>query len=192
VLLRNDVEETPELLQEIANYDQTLPATLRREGMRRALEAQGIAAAAAARAVAAAAVAAAATGEGADSRDPAVQAAAAAAVAAAAAAAAKGNMPVLDGQVQFLPAAASTRSLPGFGAKTIRRLAAKPRGRPRKHKAAGGRLHPSVWYMHQHTSRSHSVESWLRLSGALACIKCTSCLCVKLCLRSQLLLLAAA
>jgi hypothetical protein len=137
VVLRNDLEETPELLQRIAAYDQTLPGTLRREGMRRALEAQGIAAAAAARAVAAAAAAAAATEEGADTRDPAVQAAAAAAVAAAAAAAAKGSMPVLDGQVQFLPAAASTRSLPGFGAKAIPRLS-KPRGRPRKLKPTGG------------------------------------------------------
>jgi nucleoid-associated protein YgaU len=135
VLLRNELEETPDLLQRIAAYDQSLPGTLRREGMRRALEAQGIAAAAAARAVAAAAVAAAATQEGADTQDPALQAAAAAAVAAAtAAAAAKGSIPVLDGQVQFL--GTSTRSLPGFGIHRMPRLGGK-RGRPRKQQPAG-------------------------------------------------------
>jgi hypothetical protein len=135
VLLRNELEETPELLQRIAVYDQTLPGTLRREGMRRALEAQGIAAAAAARAVAAAAVAAAATQEGADTQDPALQAAAAAAVAAAtAAAAAQGSIPVLDGQVQFL--GTSTRSLPGFGLLRMPRLGGK-KGRPRKNTPAG-------------------------------------------------------
>jgi hypothetical protein len=139
VLLRNELEETPELLQRIAAYDQNLPGTLRREGMRRALEAQGIAAAAAARAVATAAIAAAAT-QHADTQDPALQAAAEAAVAAAtAAAAAKGSIPVLDGQVQFL--GTSTRSLPGFGNHRMPRLGSK-RGRPRKGKLAGGQAQP--------------------------------------------------
>ncbi|KAF6258303.1 hypothetical protein COO60DRAFT_1131808 [Scenedesmus sp. NREL 46B-D3] len=117
VVLRNDLQETPELLQQIAMYDQTLPGALRREGMRRALEAQGIAAAAAARAVAAAAAAATASGQGDGGQDPALHAATAAAVAAAAAAAAAatGSIPVLDGQVRFLPAVSAHVACPALG-----------------------------------------------------------------------------
>eukprot|EP00775_Hariotina_reticulata_P010957 gene10957-11111_t len=44
VVLRPDLDTTPELLREIALYDMNLPTTLRRDGMRRALEAQGAAA----------------------------------------------------------------------------------------------------------------------------------------------------
>jgi hypothetical protein len=40
--MRPDLETTPELLREIALYDMNLPTTLRRDGMRRALEAQGL------------------------------------------------------------------------------------------------------------------------------------------------------
>lgn len=96
VLLHKDVEQTPELLQRIAIYDAELPGNLRREGMRRALLAQGLVGKAAARAAAA---------EAGPNQ------------------VAKGGFAglgllIASEHVQLLPVASNLRSLPGYGLKS--------------------------------------------------------------------------
>lgn len=117
VLLRADIEQTPELLQRIAVYDAELPGNLRREGMRRALLAQGL--------VGRAAAAAATTGSNGISKD----------------AFADLGLRVASNQVQLLPVATNLRSLPGYGIRN--NAAAAPgdgsHGRKRRPRGSGGR-----------------------------------------------------
>lgn len=137
VLLLNEVEETPELLQCIAAYDQALPGNLRRDGMRRAMAAQrvGIAAVRLAAARQAAEAAKSGRSQGDVGSDDAL---------AGAAAADGSQLRVVDGQLQLLPGVWGTRSLPGFGRDGIYSAGVKGRGkgqRRAKPRAEGGREH---------------------------------------------------
>lgn len=116
MFLRADIEQTPELFQRIAVYDAELPGNLRREGMRRALLAQGLVGRAAEAAAAAAGT------EGPDSRKNAF---------------ANIGLRVASEHLQMLPVAANMRGLPGYGRDAVKSGTGRPRGISRRSRNRG-------------------------------------------------------